>query len=119
MDKKIEVKGKSVEELKDIARRRFKNFDFIYRIYRELRDRGYVVRSGLKFGSLFAIYEKGPGIDHAPVLVHFIEPNRDITALDITRAARLSHSVNKKFVLATWSDLTNNIEYIAFEWFKP
>ena len=103
----------SVDELKEIARKKFRNFDFIYRIYKELRDRGFVVKSGLKFGSLFAIYEKGPGIDHAPILVHFIEPDRDISALDITRAARLSHTVNKRFVLATWNSAENKINYVG------
>ncbi len=105
--------------LEEIGRRCFKNFDIIYRIYKDLRSKRLVVKSGLKFGSLFAVYEKGPGIDHAPMLVHFIEPNREVTALDITRAARLSHTVNKRFVLATWSSDTNQIDYVAFEWFTP
>ncbi|NPA23477.1 MAG: tRNA-intron lyase [Crenarchaeota archaeon] len=109
----------SVEELREIGRRLIRNFDFIYRIYRELRERGLVVKSGLKFGALFAVYEKGPGIDHAPMLVHFIEPDRDINALDITRAARLSHSVNKRFVLATWNKIENRVDYVAFEWWTP
>ena len=94
------------------------NFDQVYTIYMELRDGGFVVKSGLKFGSLFAVYERGPGIDHAPILLHFIEPRRAVTALDITRAARLSHSVNKRFVLATQSDADGKMHYIAFEWFK-
>ena len=116
-----DVNGKEVtrDELINLGRNKIRNFDIIYQIYKELRDRGFVVKSGLKFGSLFAIYEKGPGIDHAPVLIHFIEPNRDITALDITRAARLSHSVNKRFVIATYDQTLNTLNYVAFEWFTP
>ncbi len=109
----------SVEELREIGRRQIRNFDKIYEIYKTFREKGYVVKSGLKFGSLFAVYERGPGIDHAPLLVHFIEPDRDISALDITRAARLSHTVNKRFVLATWNSTNNRMEYIAFEWWTP
>ncbi len=109
----------SVEELREIGRNQIRNFDKIYEIYKSFRERGYVVKSGLKFGALFAVYEKGPGIDHAPILVHFVEPDRDVTALDITRAARLSHTVNKRFVLATWNRAENRIEYIAFEWWTP
>ena len=109
----------TLDELKELGRSQIKNFDKIYEIYREFRDRGYVVKSGLKFGALFAVYEKGPGIDHAPILVHFIEPDRDISALDITRAARLSHTVNKRFVLATWNSAENKINYVAFEWWNP
>jgi len=109
----------SIEELYERGRRYIKNFDKIYQIYRYFRDRGYVVKSGLKFGALFAIYERGPGIDHAPMLIHFIDPDRDINALDITRAARLSHSVNKRFVLATWNRVENRIDLVAFEWWTP
>jgi tRNA-intron endonuclease len=101
-----------------IGRETVANFDQIYTIYKELRDGGFVVKSGLKFGSLFAVYERGPGIDHAPVLLHFIEPRRAVTALDITRAARLSHSVNKRFVLATQSEADGKMHYIAFEWWR-
>jgi len=107
------------EEIVRMGREVMRNFDYVYRIYRELRDGKYVVKSGLKFGSLFAVYEKGPGIDHAPVLLHFIEPNREITALDVTRAARLSHSVNKRFVLATYNEAEGRMDYIAFEWWTP
>ncbi len=109
----------SRDELLSVCRSLIENFDMVYEIYRDLRDRNLVVKSGLKFGALFAVYERGPGIDHAPILVHFIEPNRSITALDITRAARLSHSVNKRFVLATWNSVSGKIDYIAFEWWTP
>ncbi len=108
----------SRDDLVRVGRSTVNNFDQVYTIYRELREGGFVVKSGLKFGSLFAVYERGPGIDHAPVLLHFIEPRRAITALDITRAARLSHSVNKRFVLATQSDADGKIHYIAFEWWR-
>jgi len=37
-----------------------------YLVYKDLRERGLIVRSGLKFGATFAVYLKGPGIDHAP-----------------------------------------------------
>ncbi len=112
-------KALSRDDLIELGRKLIKNFDKIYSIYRELREKGFVVKSGLKFGALFAVYEKGPGIDHAPMLIHFIEPDRDITALDITRAARLSHSVNKRFVLATWDASENKVSYVAFEWWTP
>ncbi|MGC8607185.1 MAG: tRNA-intron lyase [Vulcanisaeta sp.] len=106
------------DDLVKVGHNTVTNFDQVYTIYRELRDGGFVVKSGLKFGSLFAVYERGPGIDHAPVLLHFIEPRRAVSALDITRAARLSHSVNKRFVLATQSEVDGKMHYVAFEWWR-
>lgn len=70
----------SRDDLLRAGRNTVTNFDQVYAIYRELKEGGFVVKSGLKFGSLFAVYERGPGIDHAPVLLHFIEPRRAVSA---------------------------------------
>jgi tRNA-intron endonuclease len=107
----------ALDELRRIMESRFNDATTVYGVYKFFRDRGFVVKSGLKFGSLFAIYEKGPGIDHAPILIHYLDPARNITALDITRAARLSHSVRKAFVLAT-RDI-DDLFFIGFEWWNP
>lgn len=109
----------SGEELGNIARSRVRYFDEIYAIYKYFRDRGYVVKSGLKFGALFSVYEHGPGIDHAPMIVVFVEPNRGMSPIDITRGGRLSHSVRKTFVLATVDEVTKDVVFVAFEWVRP
>ncbi|MGC9135931.1 tRNA-intron lyase [Caldivirga sp.] len=105
------------DTLRELVEKRYEHGELVYELYRYFRDRGYVVRSGLKFGSLYAVYEKGPGIDHAPMLVHLIDPGRNITALDVTRAARLSHTVRKTFVLAVRH--MNSLKLIGFEWWTP
>lgn len=107
----------SRETLKSLVERRYEYGEVVYQLYKYFRDRGYVVKSGLKFGSLYAVYERGPGIDHAPMLVHLIDPGRNITALDVTRAARLSHTVKKTFVLAVKH--MNGLRLIGFEWWTP
>ncbi|RLE64138.1 MAG: tRNA-intron lyase [Thermoprotei archaeon] len=104
------------EELLNIARNKYEHFDDMYIVYRDLRKKGYVVKSGLKFGSTFAVYEHGPGIDHAPFLVHVMPYNEAIDPIEIVRAGRLSHSVRKKFILATVNP-NNEIEYYSFSWF--
>ncbi|MBP1448765.1 MAG: tRNA-intron lyase [Thermoproteus sp.] len=111
--KKIEI-----EDLRKIGRENIKNFDEIYLIYKYFRDLGYIVKSGLKFGALFSVYEKGPGIDHAPMVVVFLEPDRGISATDIARGGRLSHSVKKTFTLATVLKPSNEVALIGFRWAK-
>lgn len=106
------------EKLIELGREKIKNFDDIYKIYKYFRDLGYVVKSGLKFGALFSVYEKGPGIDHAPMVVVFLEPDRGISATDITRGGRLSHSVKKTFTLATVSKQTGEVVLLGFSWAK-
>ncbi|MEM0369251.1 MAG: tRNA-intron lyase [Pyrobaculum sp.] len=106
----------SIEKLAALGREKLKNFDEIYKIYKYFRDLGYVVKSGLKFGALFSVYEKGPGIDHAPMVVVFLEPDRGISATDITRGGRLGHSVKKTFTLATISKHSGDVVLLGFSW---
>jgi tRNA-intron endonuclease len=87
-------------------------------VYSELRQRGYILRPGLKFGTDFAVYEHGPGKDHAPLLVHVIPQRNGVVPLDIVRAGRLATSVRKKFIIATVKE-SGEIVYYSFIWHKP
>ncbi len=108
----------SVESLFTRGEKSIPKFGLIYKVYRELRDKGYVVRSGLKFGADFAVYEKGPGLEHAPYLVHVLETSNTIDPLEIVRAGRLSHSVRKAFILALVGPGKSPTRYIIFRWSK-
>jgi len=108
----------SEDELRAHGEKVMERFEVLYRVYRDLRDHGYVVRSGLKYGADFAVYEKGPGIEHAPYLVHVATPDQSINPLDIVRAGRLSHSVRKDFILAIVYP-AGRISYLVFAWSKP
>ena len=108
----------SIEEFTSIASKFHDNFQTKYIVYKDLRQKGYVIRPGLKFGADFAIYQHGPGIDHAPFIVHVL-PNIDsISAIEMVRAGRLATSVRKKFIIATLP-LPEKISYYMFTWFKP
>jgi tRNA-intron endonuclease len=95
-----------------------KKFNLLYRVYRDLRDRKLVARPGLKFGADFTVYRVGPGIDHAPYVIHVYEPEERIDPVEIVRAGRLSHSVRKTFVMAT-PTRDGRVLYLMFKWFKP
>jgi len=92
-------------------------FDAEYTVYKHLRDKGFVVRPGLKFGSRFAVYEHGPGIDHAPFLVHVLPSKAEITAIDILRTGRLATTVRKKFIISMINE-EGNPEFYGFTWLK-
>ncbi len=106
----------SIDALKQLARSVYENFDDAYAVYKDLRSRGYVVKSGMKFGSTFAVYKLGPGIDHAPFLVHVLNYDSKLDPLEIIRAGRLSHSVKKKFILAYRDPMDGKIRYFVFKW---
>ncbi|MFX1567763.1 MAG: tRNA-intron lyase [Promethearchaeota archaeon] len=103
------------KEFYDIATRIHHKFEEKYIIYKDLRERGYIPRPGLKFGADFVVYKKGPGLEHSLFMVHVLPHDSEITAIDMVRAGRLATSVRKKFVIA--NPLTRS--YYFFEWFKP
>ncbi|MEM0120976.1 MAG: tRNA-intron lyase [Thermoprotei archaeon] len=89
----------------------------VYTIYKDLRYKGLIVRSGLKFGATFAVYIKGPGIDHAPFLVQVVPKTYRLSGIEVIRAGRLSHGTRKRFVFATVSEQGKPI-YITLSWVK-
>jgi tRNA-intron endonuclease len=103
------------DEFFEIAKQKHHKFEEKFIIYKDLREKGYIPRPGLKFGADFVVYKKGPGLEHSPFIVHVLPHDAKISAIDMVRAGRLATSVRKKFVIA--NPLT--ISYYFFEWFKP
>lgn len=104
--------------LRERARKLYENFDFKYLVYRDLRDKGLVVTPGVKYGCDFAVYKRGPGIDHAPYIVSVKSRKGEISATEIVRAGRLATTVRKRFIIAIPDLERNRIEYLIFRWFK-
>ncbi len=117
----VDHEGREIplNEFHEYAKRYYEDFDYRYKVYKDLRERGYVVRPGMKFGSMYAVYKYGPGIDHAPFLVHVMPRERSMDPVEIIRAGRLSHSVKKRFIIASVDPRTGSVDYCIFSWFKP
>ena len=107
-----------VEKLRRHARKLYEEFDRKYVVYRDLRDHGFVVTPGIKYGCDFAVYKHGPGLEHAPYMVSVKKPVDVITATDIVKAGRLATTVRKRFILAVPDSKKSNIQYLMFKWFK-
>jgi len=116
---KIYKDKKSVteEEMLEICRKEHHNFDKKYTVYKNFRDKGYIVNPGIKFGCDFAVYQKGPGIDHAPYLVQVYNRNEPISSTDIVLAGRLATTVRKQFILAIPHG-NDDVDYLALDWWK-
>ena len=91
-----------------------------YIVYRDLKDRGFVIKTGFKYGSDFRLYNRGggPGKGHSDYLVKVLFENYDINALDFASYIRVAHGVNKKFLLAIVDD-DFDITYYNVEWTRP
>lgn len=107
----LEDKVQSQAELEEIFSEIYNDFTRKYKIYKFMRNRGYIVRPGMKFGSDFIIYEKGPGFDHSKWVVHVEKDDIKLQAINIVRAGRLAASVKKRYLIST---ITNDNEIVFY-----
>jgi tRNA-intron endonuclease len=116
---KIVKNGKKISSdvLIKICRKEYHNFDKKFQVYKDFRKKGYVINPGIKFGCDFAVYEKGPGIDHAPYLVQVYNKNDDISSTAVVLAGRLASSVKKQFILAIPRN-KDKIDYLSLDWWR-
>jgi len=117
--KKIKVhkqnNGVGMKKLRELGEKTFSRFNEKYRVYSDLRKRGFVVTPGIKYGCDFAVYESGPGIDHAPYVVQIMDSKEELSASEIVKAGRLATTVRKSFILAI---INEDIRYLEFNWWK-
>ena len=107
-------------ELKEIRVKVASNlegFDDRYRVYWDLREKGYKVTPGIKYGCDFAVYEHGPGLDHAPFIVQVRKTSELLTAQEVVESGRLASTVRKTFTIAVVSE--GKISYLSFKWWRP
>ena len=85
----------------------------VYGIYRDLRERGLIVKSGFKYGTHFRVYEHSLE-EHSKYLVHVLSGDEEIEK--ISRAVRVAHGVRKSLLLAYRG---NKTVYFKFSWVRP
>lgn len=112
-----EKKSVTEDEMLEICRKEHHNFDRKYTVYKNFRDKGYIVNPGIKFGCDFAVYQKGPGIDHAPYLVQVYNRSDMISSTDVVLAGRLATTVRKQFILAIPHG-NDDVDCLALDWWK-
>ena len=113
-----ERKTVSFSRLKRRARKLYDDFDAKYAVYRDLRGQQLIVTPGMKFGCDFAVYQHGPGVDHAPYMISVWRADEEITATDVVKAGRLATTVRKRFIIAVPDLEAEGIRYLIFKWFK-
>jgi tRNA-intron endonuclease, archaea type len=91
-----------------------------YIVFKDLRNRGYIVKTGFKYGSEFRLYERGksPGDGHSNYLVKVASENSKFMMSDLSSYVRVAHGVNKKLLFAVVDD-ENDITYYNVEWTRP
>jgi len=90
------------EDLLKWANKLEKDFYAKYTVYADLRERGLLVRTGLKFGADFRVYERGATVksSHSKYLVYVVPEEHTCSIPDMAGKMRMSQTVNKAMIYA-------------------
>ena len=91
-----------------------------YCVFKDIRNRGYIIKTALKFGADFRVYERGvkPGEDHAKWVVFPVHESSTLTWHEFAAKNRVAHSTRKKLLLGI-VDEENDVTYYEINWKRP
>lgn len=110
----VDLQGFSVR-----ARQIEDDFDLKFSVYRDLRDRKLVVKTGFKFGTHFRVYKQVGHLEkvpHSEYLVHTVPEDHVFLPPVLSRAVRLAHSVRKQMIFAYPNE---GVRYLEIRRLKP
>ena len=83
-----------------------------YLTYRDLRNRGYVVREGFGLGVDFRVYDRGEYCkDAAKYLILSVQEGKPISLEDLTNALKNCQSLKKELILAVMNRRGETVYY--------
>jgi len=105
-------KGINEEEFVKYADKKIKNFYSKYQVYNDMRERGFVVKTGFKFGFDFRVYPRGkkPGQAHSQWCINVTSQHDKYNFIEMSRMVRLSGNLKTKLLNAV-VDSENDINY--------
>jgi len=122
---RLEVKnqsGKAIsfEAYLKKARKVEPNFWIRYVVLKDMRNRGYIIKTALKFGADFRVYDRGvkPGEDHARWIVYPVHEGTTLTWHEWAAKNRVAHSTKKRLLIAV-VDGEGDVSYWEARWLRP
>ncbi len=96
------------------------NFWIRYCVFKDIRNRGYIIKTALKFGADFRVYDRGvkPGEDHAKWIVFPVHEAETLTWYEFAAKNRVAHSTKKRLLIAV-VDGEGDVSYWEVKWTKP
>jgi tRNA-intron endonuclease, archaea type len=91
-----------------------------YIVFKDMRNRGYIIKTALKFGADFRVYDRGvkPGEDHARWIVYPVHEGEKFTWFDFAAKNRVAHSTKKRLMMGVVDD-ENDVTYWEAKWIRP
>ena len=102
------------------AQKLIPNFWIKYCVYRDMRNRGYIIKTALKFGADFRVYDRGvkPGEDHARWVVFPVHEGSSLTWHEFAAKNRVAHSTKKRLLMGI-VDEESSVTYYEIAWKRP
>ena len=96
------------------------NFWIRYCVFKDIRDRGYIIKTALKFGADFRVYDRGvkPGEDHARWIVYPVHEGSALTWYEFAAKNRVAHSTKKRLMIGI-VDNEGDVTYYEIKWIRP
>jgi tRNA-intron endonuclease len=97
-----------------------------YAVYRDLRERGYLVKTGFKFGTHFRVYDRGIKLkrgpktskEHTKWIVHAVAEEAAFSLPELSRAVRLAHNIRATMLWAV-VDKESDVTYYLVQRIAP
>ena len=91
-----------------------------YSVFKNIRDRGYIIKTALKFGADFRVYDRGikPGEDHAKWIIYPVHEGETLTWYEFAAKNRVAHSTKKKLLMGIVDD-EGDVTYYEIKWIRP
>jgi len=89
-------------------------------VFSDLRDKGYIVKTALKFGAELRVYDKGASIgeEHARWILYPVNEFSALKWQDFSAKNRVAHSTKKNLLIAV-IDEEKDITYYEISWIRP
>lgn len=109
----------SFEDLIKKAKKIDKKIETKFTVFSDLRKKGYVVKTALKYGAEFRVYEKGAriGETHAAWLLFTAKESDQLGWHDFSAKNRIAHSTKKKLLLGV-VDEESDVSYYEVNWVR-
>jgi len=114
------------KDLLKIASDEIAGFATQYAVYRDLRERGYLVKTGFKFGTHFRVYDRGVKLkrgpkaphEHTKWIVHAVAEESAFSLPELSRAVRLAHNIRATMLWAV-VDKESDVTYYLIQRITP
>lgn len=102
------------------ARKLEPNFWIRYCVFKDMRNRGYIIKTALKFGADFRVYDRGikPGEDHAKWVIYPVHEGEHLTWHEFAAKNRVAHSTKKRLLIGIVDD-EGSVTYYEIRWRRP